>query len=170
MDGETGMEAFQLRLWDGRIGRWLSPDPYHELHSPYVGMGNNPVNLVDPDGGRTNDPPTDGIPHYSDSTGEYFWNSLVNSYDRYDLPTTNIFNAGAMPLPTPEFSWRVIPGGGAAPTAAVMSATTVLTGVGVALLMSGDSRPKEDKPMYLYRNMKSNGSLPMLGESANTLG
>ena len=50
------MEAFELRLWDGRIGRWLTVDPYHEFHSPYVGMGNNPMNLIDPDGGMT-DPP-----------------------------------------------------------------------------------------------------------------
>ena len=50
-DTETGMEAFQLRLWDGRIGRWLSPDPYGQYASPYIGMGNNPVNLTDPDGG-----------------------------------------------------------------------------------------------------------------------
>ncbi len=27
-DPETGMEAFELRLWDARIGGWLSPDPY----------------------------------------------------------------------------------------------------------------------------------------------
>jgi|GEM_PF-2275697 hypothetical protein len=47
------MEAFQLRLWDGRIGRWLSPDPYGEFHSPYLGMGNNPVSTIDPDGGCT---------------------------------------------------------------------------------------------------------------------
>lgn len=51
LDDETGMEAFQLRLWDGRIGRWLSPDPYGQHYSPYQGMGNNPINRVDPDGG-----------------------------------------------------------------------------------------------------------------------
>ena len=51
LDGETGMEAFQLRLWDGRIGRWLSPDPYGQHFSPYAGMGNNPVSHIDPDGG-----------------------------------------------------------------------------------------------------------------------
>jgi RHS repeat-associated protein len=51
LDGETGMEAFQLRLWDGRIGRWLSPDPYGQHDSPYAGMGNNPVSHIDPDGG-----------------------------------------------------------------------------------------------------------------------
>lgn len=52
-DGETEMEAFQLRLWDGRIGRWLSPDPYGQYASPYLGMGNNPVSMIDPDGGYT---------------------------------------------------------------------------------------------------------------------
>ena len=50
-DNETGLEAFELRLWDGRLGRWLTVDPYHEFHSPYVGMGNNPINLIDPEGG-----------------------------------------------------------------------------------------------------------------------
>lgn len=50
-DPETGMEAFQLRMWDGRLGRWLSPDPYGQYASPYLGMGNDPVNGIDPDGG-----------------------------------------------------------------------------------------------------------------------
>ncbi|CAL2083221.1 RHS repeat-associated core domain-containing protein [Tenacibaculum sp. 190524A05c] len=49
-DQETGKPAFQLRLWDARIGRWLSPDPAGQYHSPYMGMGNNPINGVDPDG------------------------------------------------------------------------------------------------------------------------
>ena len=50
-DPETGKEAFQLRLWDARIGRWLTTDPYRQFDSPYLGMGNNPVGSVDPDGG-----------------------------------------------------------------------------------------------------------------------
>ncbi len=50
-DQETGFEAFELRQWDGRIGRWMSTDPYGQYASPYLGMGNNPVNGVDPDGG-----------------------------------------------------------------------------------------------------------------------
>ena len=45
------MEAFELRHWDGRLGRWLSKDPYGQYASPYLGMGNNPVNGVDVDGG-----------------------------------------------------------------------------------------------------------------------
>ena len=54
-DPETGKEAFQLRLWDARIGRWLTTDPMHEFASPYLGMGNNPISKIDPDGGETDD-------------------------------------------------------------------------------------------------------------------
>lgn len=50
-DSETGMEAFELRIWDARIGRWLTTDPYNQYFSPYLGMGNNPINGTDPDGG-----------------------------------------------------------------------------------------------------------------------
>ena len=49
-DPETGKEAFELRLWDGRIGRWLTTDPAGQYSSPYLGMGNNPLNGIDPDG------------------------------------------------------------------------------------------------------------------------
>jgi len=51
IDPETGMEAFKLRLWDGRIGRWLNPDPQGQYFSPYLGMGNNPISRIDPNGG-----------------------------------------------------------------------------------------------------------------------
>ncbi len=54
-DPETGMEAFELRLWDSRIGRWITTDPYRQHASPYLGMGNNPLNLIDPNGGETAD-------------------------------------------------------------------------------------------------------------------
>ncbi|PKP29182.1 MAG: hypothetical protein CVU01_01260 [Bacteroidetes bacterium HGW-Bacteroidetes-18] len=49
-DPETGKEAFQLRLWDSRIGRWLTTDPAGQYSSPYLGMGNDPINGIDPDG------------------------------------------------------------------------------------------------------------------------
>ena len=52
-DGETGLHHFELRQWDARIARWNSTDPYGQYFSPYMGMGNNPVSLVDPDGGYT---------------------------------------------------------------------------------------------------------------------
>ena len=50
-DPETGYESFELRLYNARIGRWTSYDPYGQFSSPYVGMGNNPVSSTDPDGG-----------------------------------------------------------------------------------------------------------------------
>ncbi len=36
---------------DPRLGRWMSPDPYGQFHSPYLAMGNSPISGVDPDGG-----------------------------------------------------------------------------------------------------------------------
>ncbi len=58
-DPITGFNNFELRMYDGRIGRWLSTDPNAQYYSPYVGMGNNPVNMVDPDGGFAGDPPSE---------------------------------------------------------------------------------------------------------------
>ena len=52
-DPETGKEAFELRLWDSRIGRWLTTDPAGQFNSPYLGMSNNPVSNTDPDGGMS---------------------------------------------------------------------------------------------------------------------
>jgi len=50
-DPETGWNAFELRMYDSRVGRWLSVDPEGQYQSPYVGMGNDPINRIDPNGG-----------------------------------------------------------------------------------------------------------------------
>ena len=50
-DEETGYNEFALRNFDPQTGRWIQPDPYNEFASGYTGMGNDPVNSVDPDGG-----------------------------------------------------------------------------------------------------------------------
>ena len=55
-DTETDKEAFQLRLWDGRIGRWLTTDPMGQYHSPYMAMDNRPNMSIDPTGGCTECP------------------------------------------------------------------------------------------------------------------
>ncbi len=52
-DTETGKEAFQLRTYDARIGRWLSPDPLGKGDSPYTGMYNNPLKYIDQNGADT---------------------------------------------------------------------------------------------------------------------
>jgi len=46
----TGWNHFELREYDGRIGRWLSVDPARQYSSPYTAYGNNPMYYVDPDG------------------------------------------------------------------------------------------------------------------------
>lgn len=38
------------RTLDPQIGRWWQTDPYNEFASPYLSMGNNPVNYTDPSG------------------------------------------------------------------------------------------------------------------------
>ncbi len=50
-DEETGCDEFDLRMYNPQIGRWNGVDPYDEFASPYVGMGNNPANFIDEDGG-----------------------------------------------------------------------------------------------------------------------
>jgi RHS repeat-associated protein len=52
-DDETGWNHFELREYDAVIGRWFQKDPYGQHWSPYLGMGNNPISGVDPDGGYT---------------------------------------------------------------------------------------------------------------------
>ncbi|SNS69432.1 RHS repeat-associated core domain-containing protein [Ekhidna lutea] len=50
-DSTTGWNAFELRMYDPLIGRWLQVDPMRQHSSPYLAMGNNPMKRVDPDGG-----------------------------------------------------------------------------------------------------------------------
>jgi RHS repeat-associated protein len=54
-DEETGWNHFELREYDAVIGRWLVPDPARQHYSLYMGMGNNPVSGVDPDGAWVKD-------------------------------------------------------------------------------------------------------------------
>jgi RHS repeat-associated protein len=56
LKGSGNSYDFGARMLDPRVGRWLSMDPLVEKFpsmSPYNAMGNNPVNLVDPDGRMT---------------------------------------------------------------------------------------------------------------------
>jgi RHS repeat-associated protein len=49
-DEETGWNHFELREYDPVIGRWTAKDPEGQYYSPYVAMGNDPVNKTDPRG------------------------------------------------------------------------------------------------------------------------
>ena len=50
-DKESGWMNSMLRMYDPVIGRWMTSDPYGQYASPYVRMGNNPVNGADPNSG-----------------------------------------------------------------------------------------------------------------------
>jgi RHS repeat-associated protein len=83
-DTETGFSHFELREYDSKIGRWLVPDPYRQYASPYVGMGNDPVNGVDPDGGCTDcKPPV--VPIWDTTFNDDWWNGNSNIVHR-NLP------------------------------------------------------------------------------------
>jgi RHS repeat-associated protein len=43
-------QDFGARYYDPQLGRWHVTDPADQFGSPYLGMGNNPVILIDPDG------------------------------------------------------------------------------------------------------------------------
>ena len=69
-DDETGMPAFEARLYDPRINRWLTIDPAREFFSPYLAMGNNWINVVDPDG-RCTECPNNAKPGDTYNHSEY---------------------------------------------------------------------------------------------------
>ena len=49
-DFDLAWHDFHARAFDAQLGRWHAHDPAYQFASPYVGMGNNPVVGVDPDG------------------------------------------------------------------------------------------------------------------------
>ena len=42
----------QDTLLNYQMARWLTTDPAQQYYSPYIGMGNNPVRQIDPDGAK----------------------------------------------------------------------------------------------------------------------
>ncbi|WP_418498944.1 RHS repeat domain-containing protein [Flagellimonas sp.] len=135
-DPETGKEAFELRLWDGRIGRWLSPDPYGEFISPYLGMGNNPIFFTDLDGGCTTCPK-------NANEGDTY------NHSDYDNPLTFdgknwLDSAGNLALDgftgTPSTNYGFIGVGLAIASEATISSSALASGAALSspLLLSGD--------------------------------
>ncbi len=84
--GESNQQDYGFRVYDPRVGRFLSVDPLADAipaWSPYNYVLNNPVKLIDPDGRA----PSDG----DGTENEYIrtWNATTNSYD-----TKQISNIG----------------------------------------------------------------------------
>lgn len=51
-DKEINETFFELRNYNPLTARFNTTDPYGQYHSPYMAMGNNQINSVDPDGGN----------------------------------------------------------------------------------------------------------------------
>ncbi|HLX91558.1 MAG TPA: RHS repeat-associated core domain-containing protein, partial [Puia sp.] len=47
----TSWNEFDLRMYNPQIGRWNQQDPFDQFATPYVAMGNDPINYADPGGG-----------------------------------------------------------------------------------------------------------------------
>jgi RHS repeat-associated protein len=90
-DEEMGWSSFELRMFDAIIGRWLIPDPYRQYWSPYIAMGNNPVNLVDPTGGMTDCPECDAAAAQWGALADQYaaraslWNNITDFFSSLDF-------------------------------------------------------------------------------------
>ncbi|MEQ9425051.1 MAG: RHS repeat-associated core domain-containing protein [Cyclobacteriaceae bacterium] len=86
-DDETGWNQFEARMYDAMIGRWLSVDPARQFASPYLGMGNDPLNGIDPDGRDWFRDPDTGEPVWLGATatftdnGGVTWEHISSSTD-----------------------------------------------------------------------------------------
>jgi RHS repeat-associated protein len=88
-DEETGWNAFDLRMYDARIGRWSTIDPYGQHHSPYLAMSNNNVSYIDPDGGQD-------VTYYIDGmeVSGSFANRVMRSGHEFDVEGVGMRGAG----------------------------------------------------------------------------
>ncbi len=57
---------FHARQYDPYLGRFLAADPMMQFSSPYNGMGNNPINLIDPTGMSARGTRLDGLAEEDD--------------------------------------------------------------------------------------------------------
>ncbi len=92
LDTETGKIAFQLRLYDQRINRWLTPDPKGAGFSPYWSMDNDPINLIDPDGGCPKCPDPSGYSEgstYTATDGQTY--THLGDFGWSSTPEVNVF-------------------------------------------------------------------------------
>ena len=88
LDGQTGWHDFGARQYDASVGRWFAGDPANEFSSPYVGIGNNPVNFTDPKGTFLED--------FSARMGLVVVHSIFNALRDNDISQLNPNKNGTM--------------------------------------------------------------------------
>jgi RHS repeat-associated protein len=94
LDEEHGLNwlAYGARYFDPEIGRWHVVDPAEEFHSGYLGIANNPIQFVDPDGRAVNHYDSDLNFLYTDwnaHPGESYMaiGGEITGYDNYTYST-----------------------------------------------------------------------------------
>jgi RHS repeat-associated protein len=93
-DEDAGWVSFELRNYDARIARWTSIDPADQYNSPYMAMGNDPVNMIDPDGA------------FAGPINPLIWGrimgEIVSAYYEYNMEPVEIFIEDFIELVTPD--------------------------------------------------------------------
>jgi RHS repeat-associated protein len=95
--GEGNSYYFKERMYDPRVGRWLSVDPKAGKfpgRTPYNGMGNNPVNRIDPDGAEDESSEKKSFPERMDEkSATTFEPNLFGGQDKYE-DALDLWNEG----------------------------------------------------------------------------
>lgn len=110
-DEKTGWNHFEAREYDPTIGRWISGDPHMQFWSPYMGMGNSPINGIDPSGRDWFRDPETGEPvwlgptqTFTDNAG-FVWEHLSSKQDFLVVTHNRDYNdvIGAEPINSARF-------------------------------------------------------------------
>jgi RHS repeat-associated protein len=97
VSGDGNTIAFEARIFDSRLGRWMSMDPLQTKYpslSPYNFVANNPIYNIDPDGERIAWFASKGVWKYRKSmlstpTGTFVWKQMKKSKTRISVYMTD---------------------------------------------------------------------------------
>jgi RHS repeat-associated protein len=110
--GEGNQQDYGFRIYDPRLGRFLSVDPLtadYPWYTPYQFAGNNPIKFIDLDGGEPKDPGTyngqgaiapqivDGNTCEGTDNYRWTWNNNQWNYTTFNVTNgelTSIFDKG----------------------------------------------------------------------------